>query len=115
VAPVTDWRLYDTHYTERYLGDPNKDPAVYTAAGDLAESDKISDPLLLIHGLSDDNVVFDNSSRLMAKLQANDQPFEAMVYPGKTHAMSGVVEHVYLTTLDFLNRHVGLPPVDPGK
>ena len=115
VAPVTDWRLYDTHYTERYLGNPNDDPGVYTAAGDLAQSDKIVDPLLLIHGLSDDNVVFDNSSRLMAKMQANDQPFEAMVYPGKTHAMSGVVEHVYLTTLDFLNRHVGLPPVDPGK
>jgi len=115
VAPVTDWRLYDTHYTERYLGDPNSDLAVYTRAGDLAESDKIGDPLLLVHGLSDDNVVFDNSSRLMAKLEANDQPFEAMVYPGKTHAMSGVVEHVYLTTLDFLNRHVGLPPIDPAK
>ncbi len=113
VAPVTDWALYDTHYTERYMGDPRKVPDAYEASGALAESGKISDPLLLIHGLADDNVVFDNSSRLMAKMQADDQPFETMLYPGKTHSMSGVVEHVYLTTFNFLNRHVGLPPVDP--
>jgi dipeptidyl-peptidase-4 len=113
VAPVTDWALYDTHYTERYMGDPNKVPDAYTASGALAESGEISDPLLLIHGLSDDNVVFDNSSRLMARMQAADQPFETMLYPGKTHTMSGVREHVYLTTFNFLNRHVGLPPVDP--
>jgi len=115
VAPVTDWTLYDTHYTERYMGDPNKVPDAYRASGALAESDRIVDPLLLMHGLSDDNVVFDNSARLMAKMQASDQPFEAMLYPGKTHAMSGVVEHVYLTMVNFLNRHVGLPPVDPAK
>ena len=47
----------------------------------------------------------------MAKLQADDRPFEAMLYPGKTHSMSGVVEHVYMTMMNFLNRHVGLPPV----
>ncbi|TPG13778.1 S9 family peptidase [Sphingomonas koreensis] len=115
VAPVTDWTLYDTHYTERYMGDPTKIPGAYTASGALAESDKIVDPLLLIHGLSDDNVVFDNSAKLLAKMQAADQPFETMLYPGKTHAMSGVVDHVYLTMMNFLNRHVGLPPVDPGK
>ncbi|HVJ00067.1 MAG TPA: DPP IV N-terminal domain-containing protein [Sphingomonas sp.] len=113
VAPVTDWKLYDTHYTERYMGDPRKVPEAYTASGALAESERIVDPLLLIHGLSDDNVVFDNSSQLMAKMQADDQPFETMLYPGKTHSMSGVREHVYLTMLNFLNRHVGLPPVDP--
>ena len=115
VAPVTDWKLYDTHYTERYMGDPRQDSNAYTASGALADSDRITDPLLLIHGLSDDNVVFDNSSKLMAKLEANDQPFQAMVYPGKTHTMSGVVEHVYLTMMNFLNAHVGLPPVDPEK
>ena len=115
VAPVTDWTLYDTHYTERYMGDPNKDPGAYTASGALADSRKIVDPLLLIHGLSDDNVVFDNSSKLIAKMQADNQPFAMMLYPGKTHAMSGVVEHVYLTMMNFLNRDVGLPPVDPAK
>jgi dipeptidyl-peptidase-4 len=111
VAPVTDWTLYDTHYTERYMGDPNKDPEAYTASGALADSGKIVDPLLLMHGLSDDNVVFDNSAKLMAKMQAADQPFETMLYPGKTHTMSGVVEHVYMTMMNFLNRQVGLPPV----
>ncbi|MCM8730329.1 DPP IV N-terminal domain-containing protein [Hephaestia sp. GCM10023244] len=114
VAPVTDWTLYDTHYTERYMGDPRKVPDAYNAAGALAESDKIVDPLLLIHGLADDNVVFDNTSQLMAKMQAATQPFEVMLYPGKTHSISGVGAHVYLTMLNFLNRHVGLPPVDPG-
>src|SRR3546814_10666845 len=79
VAPVTDWKLYDTHYTERYMGDPRKVPDAYTASGALAESEKIVDPLLLIHGLSDDNVVFDNSSQLMAKMQAATQPFETML------------------------------------
>src|SRR3546814_5187408 len=87
--------------------------SAYTASGALAESEKIVDPLLLIHGLSDDNVVFDNSSQLMAKMQAATQPFETMLYPGKTHSISGVSAHVYLTILNFLNRHVGLPPVDP--
>jgi len=114
VAPVTDWTLYDTHYTERYMGDPNKDPGAYAASSALRDADKIVDPLLLMHGLSDDNVVFDNSAKLMAKLQADNRPFEAMLYPGKTHAMSGVVEHVYMTMMNFLDRHVGLPPVE-GK
>lgn len=111
-APVTDWTLYDTHYTERFLGDPRKVPEVYTASGALAESGKIRDPLLLIHGLSDDNVFFDNSSQLMAKMQAAGQPFDVMLYPGKTHGITGVREHVYISILNFLNRHVGLPPVD---
>src|SRR3546814_17552287 len=80
-------------------------------SSDVCSSDlKIVDPLLLIHGLSDDNVVFDNSSQLMAKMQAATQPFETMLYPGKTHSISGVSAHVYLTILNFLNRHVGLPP-----
>lgn len=111
VAPVTDWRLYDTHYTERYMGDPGKDPAAYQASGALAASANIVDPLLVMHGLSDDNVVFDNSAKLIAKMQADDQPFEMMLYPGKTHAMSGVKEHVYMTMMNFLDRQVGLPPI----
>src|SRR3546814_19392784 len=49
----------------------------------------------------------------MAKMQAATQPFETMLYPGKTHSISGVSAHVYLTIINFLNRHVGLPPVDP--
>lgn len=105
-APVTDWALYDTHYTERYLGDPRKVPEVYTKSGALENSAKIVDPLLVIHGLSDDNVVFDNSSRLIAKMQADGQIFDMALYPGKTHRVSGVEEQMYRTILNFFNRHI---------
>jgi dipeptidyl-peptidase-4 len=80
-APVTDWKLYDTYYTERYMGDPTRDKPAYDAAGVLGKASAISDPLLLIHGLSDDNVVFENSSALIAKFQAEAKPFEMMLYP----------------------------------
>src|SRR5690606_12658526 len=62
VAPVTRWELYDTHYTERYLGNPALDRAPYLASDVLPRADRIADPLLLIHGMADDNVVFENST-----------------------------------------------------
>jgi len=105
-APVTEWALYDTHYTERYMGDPRTDAAAYTRAGALAGSAKIGDPLLLIHGMADDNVFLENTTALAAKLQAEGQTFEMMLYPGKTHGASRDV-HPWLTTFDFLDRHVG--------
>ncbi len=109
-APVTKWDLYDTHYTERYLGDPNAKDSAYPAAGALEEANGIRDPLLLIHGMSDDNVVFDNSTALMAKMQGGGTPFEMMVYPGQTHRVGGPVISVHLwNTIDaFLKAH------DPG-
>jgi dipeptidyl-peptidase-4 len=64
VAPVTKWELYDTAYTERYLGNPSIDPQPYASSNALADAVKIRDPLLLIHGMSDDNVVFQNSTEL---------------------------------------------------
>lgn len=107
VAPVTRWELYDTHYTERYLGDPNKEPKVYEASGALAEAAKIRDPLMLIHGMADDNVVFENSTALIAKLQGEAVPFEMMLYPGYTHRIGGpkVSKHLYETVFRFLDRH----------
>lgn len=111
-APVTDWKLYDTYYTERYMGDPRKDKAAYDAAGVLGKASNISDPLLLIHGLSDDNVVFENSSALIAKFQAEAKPFEMMLYPGYTHRVSGpkISVHVWNTIFAFLARHGVTPP-----
>ncbi|MFM5955071.1 MAG: DPP IV N-terminal domain-containing protein [Novosphingobium sp.] len=111
-APVTRWELYDTHYTERYLGDPGKDQAVYTAAGAVADAGKIKDPLLLIHGMADDNVVFENTSMLVAKLQGEAVPFEMMLYPGYTHRVSGpkVGVHLWETIFAFLERHGVTPP-----
>jgi len=107
VAPVTRWQLYDTHYTERYLGDPGKEPKVYEGSNALADTAKISDPLLLVHGMADDNVVFENSTALIAKLQAEAVPFEMMLYPGYTHRISGpkVSKHLYETMFRFLDRN----------
>ncbi|MFP5396398.1 MAG: DPP IV N-terminal domain-containing protein [Alphaproteobacteria bacterium] len=111
-APVTKWELYDTHYTERYLGDPNKQPQVYAKANALDDAGKIKDPLLLIHGMADDNVVFENSSMLISRLQAQAVPFEMMLYPGYTHRVGGpkVGVHLWETIFAFLARHGVTPP-----
>ncbi len=111
-APVTKWELYDTHYTERYLGDPNKEPQVYAKANALDDAGKIKDPLLLIHGMADDNVVFENSSMLISRLQAQAVPFEMMLYPGYTHSVGGpkVGVHLWETIFAFLQRNGVTPP-----
>ncbi len=109
-APVTKWELYDTAYTERYMGTPQKDRAAYDKSNALAEAGKIKDPLLIIHGMSDDNVFFENSSVLVAKLQRENVPFEMMLYPGETHR-SGVPKvqaHRWNTIFDFLEEN-GVP------
>jgi dipeptidyl-peptidase 4 len=107
-APVTKWSLYDTHYTERYMGDPRVVPDAYTKADVTPHAEKLADPLLLIHGMADDNVVFDHSTALMGRMQSNAQRFETMVYPGQTHRVAGpkVSVHLWTSILDFLGRHV---------
>ena len=106
-APVTKWEYYDTHYTERYLGDPRKVPKVYARANALADAAKIRDPLLIVHGMSDDNVVFENATALIAKMQAEAVPFETMLYPGQTHRVGGpkISVHLWQTILSFLERN----------
>lgn len=103
-APVTDWTLYDTHYTERYLGDPNAVDVSYFQSGALEYSGDIVDPLLIIHGMADDNVVLDNATKIIAKMQANGQVFEMALYPGKAHGLSGSMAHSYKMTLQFFDR-----------
>ena len=105
-APVTKWELYDTHYTERYMGDPKRDGRAYAASDAINDALKISDPLLLIHGMSDDNVVFENSTMFAAKMQAANRPFDMMFYPGKTHS-AGRDIHVWTTIFDFLDAKLG--------
>jgi len=109
-APVTGWGLYDTHYTERYLGDPSKDRAPYDRADVTPNADKIADPVLIVHGMADDNVVFENTTALVAKMQQAGQLFEVMVYPGQTHRIAGPVLglHLWRTTEDFLARRLSL-------
>ena len=108
-APVTRWELYDTHYTERYLGDPKKGPQVYAKSDALGDAAKISDPLLLVHGMADDNVVFENSSMLIARLQAEAVPFQMMLYPGYTHRVSGPKIGVHLWNTIFTFLHQAMP------
>jgi len=112
VAPVTKWELYDTHYTERYLGDPRTEPEVYAKSNALSDTAKIGDPLLIVHGLADDNVVFEHSSAIIARLQGEAVPFEMMLYPGFTHRISGpqVSTHLYETIFRFLERQGVTPP-----
>jgi dipeptidyl-peptidase-4 len=110
-APVTDWSLYDTFYTERYMGTPESNPDGYAAANVLPIAANLSTPLLLIHGMADDNVTFDNSTRLMAILQREEKLFELMTYPGERHGIRGeaLQTHQMKTRLDFLRRHLSPP------
>ena len=107
-APVTDWRLYDTHYTERYLGNPSVDPAPYIASDVTRDASALADPLLIAHGLADDNVVFDHSARAIAAYQKAGKPFDVMVYPGQTHGIRApeLQQHLWRTILRFLDREV---------
>ncbi len=111
-APVTKWELYDTHYTERFMGDPREVPEAYETASAIPDATKISDPLLLIHGMADDNVVFENSSELISVLQEGNVPFEMMLYPGYTHRVSGenISPHLWNTIFRFLEANEVTPP-----
>ncbi|QPQ55792.1 S9 family peptidase [Allosphingosinicella flava] len=112
-APVTRWELYDTHYTERYMGNPlGADAAAYEKSSNIPNASKIADPILLIHGMADDNVVFDNMTALMGEMQGKKVPFELMVYPGATHRVSGEGPqvHMWKTIERFLNREVKAKP-----
>ncbi|GAA0712456.1 S9 family peptidase [Dokdonella soli] len=104
VAPVTDWTLYDTHYTERYLDTPQHNAQGYELSGVLHWIDGLkSDKLLLVHGMADDNVLFANSTKLMAALQQQGTQFRLMTYPGAKHGLStpALKKHVYALIADY--------------
>jgi dipeptidyl-peptidase 4 len=110
-APVTDWALYDTHYTERYLSTPQANAAGYAAANVLTHADRLRRPLLLVHGMADDNVLFANSTALMKKLQDLQKPFDLMTYPGGKHGLirqSGPGLHADSNMIRFFDRELGV-------
>jgi dipeptidyl-peptidase-4 len=119
VAPVTDWTLYDTHYTERYLDTPQANPQGYALSDVLHYADKLpSDKLLLVHGMADDNVLFANSTKLMAALQNLGTRFRLMTYPGGKHGMStpAMKKHVYSLIQAYFDERLKDPaPVVGGK
>ena len=104
-APVTDWALYDTHYTERYMNLPKANEAGYREASVFTHLAGLRSKLLLIHGMADDNVLFTNSTQLMSDLQKRGTPFELMTYPGAKHGLRGSdLLHRYRLTEDFFAR-----------
>jgi dipeptidyl-peptidase-4 len=111
-APVTDWTLYDTHYTERYLGKPRENASGYEASSVLPYAQSLRGNLLVIHGMADDNVLFLNSTKLFRKLQDMEKPFDVMVYPGAKHGLIRQHDgrHAYATLLRFFNRNLKNAP-----
>ncbi len=105
-APVTDWRLYDTFYTERYLGHPDSSGAAYDQSSLLGDAADLRRPLLLIHGLADDNVVAAHTLRLSAALLAAGRPHSVLPLSGVTHMtpQEDVAENLLLLQVDFLRR-----------
>ncbi|WP_433263473.1 prolyl oligopeptidase family serine peptidase [Actinosynnema sp. CS-041913] len=108
-APVTDWRLYDTHYTERYLGHPDEKPEVYEANSLIADAPKLERPLMIVHGLADDNVVAAHTLRLSSALLAAGRPHTVLPLSGVTHMtpQEQVAENLLLLQVEFLKRSLG--------
>jgi dipeptidyl-peptidase-4 len=108
-APVTDWTLYDTHYTERFMGTPQDNPGGYEAGSAFPYVKNLDAPLLVIHGMADDNVLFTNSTKLYAALQAAQKDFDQMNYPGGKHSLAripGTGEHAVNKILGFFETHL---------
>jgi dipeptidyl-peptidase-4 len=107
-APVTDWKLYDTAYTERYLGHPDENEEVYKAHSLIEKAYKLSRPLLLVHGLADDNVVAAHSLKLSAELLAHKRNHEFLPLAGVTHMtpQEVITENLMLKTIEFFKENL---------
>jgi dipeptidyl-peptidase-4 len=110
-APVTEWRLYDTHYTERYLGHPAEVPEHYDATSLLPLAPDLTRPLMLIHGLADDNVVAAHTLQLSRALLEAGRPHEVLPLSGVTHMtpQESVAENLLLLQVEFLRRTLARP------
>jgi dipeptidyl-peptidase-4 len=108
-APPTEWGLYDTHYTERFMSTPQANAEGYAASDAVPRLDNLTGRLLLMHGMADDNVIFENATRVIDALQAKSIPFEMMLYPGQRHGVRGNERQLqqWRTYLDFLDRTIG--------
>ena len=108
VAPVTDWRFYDTIYTERYMRTPQENSAGYDESAALTYADSLKGSFLLVHGTGDDNVHFQNSERLVERLEAANKQFDLRIYPNKTHSIGGgnTRENLYGLFTAWLKAHL---------
>ncbi|HEX3389246.1 MAG TPA: S9 family peptidase, partial [Streptosporangiaceae bacterium] len=116
-APVTDWRLYDTCYTERYLGHPDDEPEVYAQSSLLADAPRLARPLLFIHGLADDNVVVAHTLRMSSALLAAGRGHIVLPLSGVTHMtpQEDVAENLLLLQVEFLREALGMGGPDERK
>jgi dipeptidyl-peptidase-4 len=108
-APVTDFRLYDTHYTERYMGTPAENPTGYEWSDVRSHAQGLRGPLLIMHGMADDNVLFTNSTAVIKRLQDLGKPFEVMPYPGGKHGLlrhADMGPHAYMTVKRFFDANL---------
>ena len=103
-APVTDWRNYDTIYTERYMNTPQENPGGYDATSVVKAAGQLHGKLLILHGMMDDNVHLQNTAQLLDGLQAADKDFEVMFYPRARHGIFG--RHYQRLVNDFMKRHL---------
>jgi len=110
VAPPTDWTLYDTAYTERYLGLPDDGRApAYAQANLVTRAALLDKPLLIVHGTADDNVLFENSLRLIQALQDQGKLFELDIFPGLAHGLNGSRQaqlHLWRTFDEFFSKNL---------
>ncbi len=113
-APVTDWSLYDTHYTERYLGHPDEAPDTYRRSSLLDDARCCERPLLLIHGVADDNVVFAHTLRLSRALLEAGRPHLVLPLSGVTHmaTQESVAENLLRLQIAFLREALDLDDID---
>ncbi len=106
-APVTNWRNYDTIYTERYLGLPAEDMEGYRASSPVEYASKLKAKLLMVHNIEDDNVLFQNTLQMAEALERAGKVFQMVVYPGKTHAVGGAFDRQLLEeTTDFFEKNL---------
>jgi dipeptidyl-peptidase-4 len=96
VSPVTDWRLYDSIYTERFMWTPQQNPVGYREGSSLRYVDGVKARLLLVHGTGDDNVHPQNTIQLANALEAANKPFYMILYPNRTHSISGGNTSIHL-------------------
>ena len=111
VAPVPDMHLYDTIYQERYMGLPQDNDADYVQGSPITFAKQLKGSLLIVHGSGDDNVHYQGTERLINELVAQNKPFQLMVYPNRTHAISegpGTTRHLYELLVKFLTTN--MPP-----
>ena len=107
-APVTDWNLYDTIWTERYLDHPADNSEGYKASSPLTHAGHLEDALLIVHGTGDDNVHPQNTLNLIDALVASERMFEVALYPGQKHGFRGLAaRHFYRRMTEFFQRHLG--------